>query len=98
MACDTGVVASRVGGIPEIVVDGETGYMVDYDARHPEKFVSALARRIEAVLSNPDLAARMGKAGRERAVTNFGWPAIARQTVELYDSLLSAGRERSSGS
>jgi len=98
MACDTGVVASRVGGIPEIVVDGETGYMVDYDARHPEKFVSALARRIEAVLGNPDLAARMGKAGRARAVTNFGWPAIARQTVELYDGLLSAGRERSSGS
>ena len=98
MACDTAVVASRVGGIPEIVVDGETGYMVDYDARHPEKFVSGLARRIDELLSNPNLAARMGKAGRERAVTSFGWPAIARQTVELYDSLLPAGRKRSSDS
>ena len=88
MACETAVVASRVGGIPEIVVEGETGYMVDYDAKEPERFVSALAQRIDQLLSDPTLAGRMGRAGRERAVKDFGWPAIARQTVDLYDRLL----------
>ena len=94
MACETAVVASRVGGIPEIVVDGETGYMIDYDADDPTRFVSALARRIDELLGDPVQAARMGKAGRHRAVKHFGWPAIARQTVELYDSLLEKGPAR----
>ena len=88
MACETAVVASRVGGIPEIVVDGETGYLVDYDQEHPDSFTTALAGRIEELLSDPALAHRMGKAGRARAVKDFGWPAIAARTVELYDSLL----------
>ena len=88
MACETAVVASRVGGIPEIVVDGETGYLVDYDARHPESFVTALATRVDQLLANPALAARMGRAGRARAVQHFSWRAIAARTVELYDSLL----------
>jgi starch synthase len=89
MACETPVVASRVGGIPEIVVDGETGYLVDFDPADLEGFVSALAGRIDALLSDTDLAARLGKAGRQRVLTHFGWPAIAAQTVNLYDSLLS---------
>jgi alpha-maltose-1-phosphate synthase len=89
MACETPVVASRVGGIPEIVVDGETGYLVDLDPADLESFVSALAGRIDTLLSDTDLAARLGKAGRERVLTHFGWPAIASQTVKLYDSLLS---------
>ena len=89
MACETAVVASRVGGIPEIVVEGETGYMVDYDAKEPERFVSALVQRIDQLLSDRTLAGRMAKAGRQRAVKHFGWPAIARQTVELYGDLLS---------
>jgi starch synthase len=89
MACETPVVASRVGGIPEIVVDGETGYLVDFDPADLEGFVSALAGRIDTLLSDTDLAARLGKAGRERVLTHFGWPAIATQTVKLYDSLLS---------
>jgi len=88
MACETAVVASRVGGIPEIVVEGETGHLVDYDAHDPTAFTTKLAARIQELLSNPDEAAKMGKAGRQRVLENFGWPAIASQTVELYTSLL----------
>jgi len=88
MACETAVVASRVGGIPEIVVDGETGYVVDYDAEHPESFITALASRVEELLADPALAAGMGKAGRARATQHFSWRTIAARTVELYDSLL----------
>jgi starch synthase len=91
MACETAVVASRVGGIPEIVVEGETGYLVDYDPDDAEAFTSAFAGRLEEVLSDPALAAKMGKAGRRRVLRHFGWPAIASQTAELYDSLLSGG-------
>jgi starch synthase len=88
MACETAVVASRVGGIPEIVVEGETGYLIDYDPEHLESFTTALAARIDELLSDAALAAQMGKAGRERVLQHFGWPAIAARTVELYDSLL----------
>jgi alpha-maltose-1-phosphate synthase len=89
MACETAVVASRVGGIPEIVVEGETGYLVDYDPADAEAFTTALASRVEELLSDPALAGRMGKAGRQRVLRHFGWPAIASQTAELYDSLLN---------
>jgi starch synthase len=88
MACETAVVASRVGGIPEIVVEGETGYLVDYDPDEPDTLVRALAARIEEVLSDPALAARMGAAGRERVLEHFGWPAVAAQTARLYESLI----------
>ena len=88
MACETAVVASRVGGIPEIVVEGETGYLVDYDPDDTRPFTEALARRIEEVLGDPELAARMGEAGRKRVLEHFGWPAIAARTVELYERLL----------
>jgi starch synthase len=89
MACQTAVVASRVGGIPEIVVEAETGYLVDYSPDDTEAFTTALAARIDEVMSDPGLADRMGKAGRQRAVSDFGWPAIAARTVELYSALLS---------
>jgi starch synthase len=89
MACETAVVASRVGGIPEIVVDGETGYLVDYDPDDTDAFTTALATRVDELLGDLALAARMGKAGRQRVLRNFGWPAIASQTVELYETLLS---------
>jgi starch synthase len=89
MACETPVVASNVGGIPEIVVEGETGYLVDFDPADPESFTSALADRMEKLLSDPALAAKMGKAGRVRVLQHFGWRAIAAQTVELYGRLLS---------
>jgi starch synthase len=88
MACETAVVASRVGGIPEIVVEGETGYLIDYDADQVETFISSLAARVDELLKDTHLANRMGKAGRERVLRHFGWPAIAARTVELYDSLL----------
>jgi starch synthase len=92
MACETAVVASRVGGIPEIVVEGETGYLIDYDSEHVEAFTSALAGRVNELLSDPELATQMGKAGRERVLRHFGWSAIATRTVELYDSLLTPVR------
>jgi starch synthase len=88
MACETPVVASRVGGIPEIVVEGETGYLVDFDPADVDGFTGALADRIERLLGDTTLAARMGKAGRERVLRHFGWPAIAAQTVQLYERLL----------
>jgi starch synthase len=89
MACETAVVASSVGGIPEIVVEGETGYLVEYDAQDLEAFEVVLAERVGELLSNAELADRMGKAGRQRVLRHFGWPAIAARTLELYDSLLT---------
>lgn len=89
MACETPVVASKVGGIPEIVVDGETGYLVDFDPDDLDGFTSVLADRIEKLLGDTTTAAKMGKAGRERVLQHFGWPAIAAQTVQLYERLLS---------
>jgi starch synthase len=88
MACETAVVASRVGGIPEIVVEGETGYLVDFNPADLDGFTSGLAERIAKVLTDRTLAATMGKAGRERVLQHFGWESIASQTVKIYDSLL----------
>lgn len=88
MACGTAVVASNVGGIPEVVVDGETGLLVPYDEADPRGFEAGLAARVAELLADPDRAAAMGRAGRERAVTHFGWDAIARRTLELYASVL----------
>jgi starch synthase len=84
MACGTAVVASDVGGIPEIVVPGETGYLVHWSEHDLEGFASELARRLSEVLESPDLARRMGEAGRQRVLEHFSWGQIARQTVELY--------------
>jgi starch synthase len=88
MACETAVVASRVGGIPEIVVAGETGELVDWDESAPEAFETSLADRIGELLEEPERAARMGKAGRRRVLDRFSWQTIADRTVELYRSLL----------
>lgn len=87
MATETAVVASKVGGIPEIVVDGETGFLVDYDAGHHDAFSAALAARVASLLDDPARARAMGEAGRKRVLAHFGWPAIARTTAELYESL-----------
>jgi starch synthase len=81
MACETAVVASRVGGIPEVVADGETGFLVE--PANPDE----LAARINELLADPELAGRFGRAGRERAIDLFSWRAIAERTVELYRSL-----------
>jgi starch synthase len=87
MACGVPVVATAVGGIPEVVVDGETGRLVTYDAATPEAFERGLAAAIEAVLADPAGAAEMGRRGRERAVRQFGWAQIARRTVEVYEKV-----------
>jgi starch synthase len=89
MACGTAVVASAVGGIPEVVVDGETGLLVEYDEKDPLHFEHDLAARISELLTDPSRANTMGRAGRERAVAEFGWEAIARRTVALYDEVVS---------
>ena len=90
MACETAVVASRVGGIPEIVVEGETGFLVDHDPEDADGFTTALAEKIKLLLDDPQRARGMGEAGRERVVTSFGWPSIARQTADLYATLTGA--------
>ncbi|MGQ4511203.1 glycogen synthase [Streptomyces sp. DW26H14] len=88
MACGTAVVASAVGGIPEVVDDGRTGLLVPYDADAPEAFESALTEALNRVVDDPAAAARMGAAGRERAVREFGWDRVARRTVDVYEKLL----------
>ncbi|WP_307534176.1 glycogen synthase [Streptomyces sp. V3I8] len=84
MACGTPVVASRVGGIPEVVEDGETGVLVTMD----EDFETGLAQALDSVLGDAGAARRMGEAGRRRAVGEFGWDAVARRTVRLYEEIL----------
>ncbi|PSM40285.1 glycogen synthase [Streptomyces dioscori] len=84
MACGTPVVASRVGGIPEVVEDGETGVLVSVD----EDFETGLAQALDSVLGDAGAARRMGEAGRQRAVGEFGWDAVARRTVRLYEEIL----------
>jgi starch synthase len=81
MACGTAVVASAVGGIPEVVADGETGLLV------PPGDPGALAGALGALITDPARAAALGQAGRERAVAEFGWQAVAAQTAALYAEL-----------
>jgi alpha-maltose-1-phosphate synthase len=83
MACGTAVVGSRTGGIPEVVADGETGLLVPPGEPEP------LAEALNALLRDPDRAAAMGRAGRQRAVAEFGWAAIAAQTAALYAELVT---------
>jgi starch synthase len=89
-ACGTAVVASDVGGIPEVVDDGRTGLLVHYDPDRPAEFAAGLAARITELLADPARAAAMGAAGRERVLAEFGWPAIASQTVQVYEQVLAA--------
>jgi starch synthase len=84
MACGTAVVASRVGGIPEVVADGETGLLVSTG----ENFEENLALALDSVLADPETAKRMGEAGRKRAVGEFGWDAVALRTARLYEEIL----------
>jgi starch synthase len=96
MACETAVVATATGGIPEVVVDGETGLLVPFEsdrsgvAKDPEAFARDIASRVNTVLAEPAMAERFGKAGRTRAVEKFAWGAIAAQTAGLYEELLAA--------
>ena len=95
MACETAVVASAVGGIPEVVVPEETGILVDprlrpgtFEPEDPAAFSAALAAAINRVVRDPALQRRFGVAGRQRAVDHFSWDAIALATMHLYKSLL----------
>jgi len=88
MACETAVVASAVGGIPEVVDDGTTGLLVDYTPDDPTGFEERFAAAVNRLAADPAEAERMGLAGRTRAVEEFGWDAVAARTVELYRSLL----------
>jgi starch synthase len=95
MACETAVVATATGGIVEVVQDGVTGLLVPFEPRDdgtreprdPEAFAHAIADRLNALVGDPERARRMGRAGRERVVERFAWPAIAEQTAALYRRL-----------
>ena len=87
MGCQTAVLASRVGGIPEVVDHLKTGELVDYTEDHA-KFEGDLSQAITRLLADPKLLKRYGKAGRERATTHFGWDAVAQATIALYRSVL----------
>jgi alpha-maltose-1-phosphate synthase len=95
MACETAVVASAVGGIKEVVVEGETGFLVPleqmkespFEATNPEKFARDLARRVNQLMRDPQLRDRFGKAGRKRVEQHFSWAAIAEKTKALYEAL-----------
>lgn len=88
MGCETAVLGSRVGGIPEVVAHNETGRLVDYDLNNPSKFESDFTSQIEDLMANPSLLKEMGRAGRIRAEKHFGWDAVAKETINLYKSVL----------
>ncbi len=84
MACATAVVASDVGGIPEVVADQQTGLLVHYDAEATETFERDLAEAVNALVADPQRAGRYGLAGRQRCIDHFSWARIAEQTVQIY--------------
>jgi len=96
MACSTPVVASAVGGIKEVVVHGETGLLVQLDQMnespfeptHPDRFARSLAAAVNELMDDPAKRQAFGNAGRRRAEARFGWDAIARETADLYSSLV----------
>ncbi|MBS1802811.1 MAG: glycogen synthase [Acidobacteria bacterium] len=95
MACRAPVVASATGGIKEVVVEDETGYLVPFDQdpvtsfpKDPEKFAKDLAERINVLLGDAEKCRRFGEAGRKRVEDIFSWTAIAHQTIELYGRLI----------
>lgn len=96
MACNTPVVASAVGGIKEVVVNGETGFLVDpdlsdeppHDPKDPDAFAARMADAINTLIRDPSLAKQMGQAGRQRVEKHFSWQSIALQTKELYARLI----------
>jgi starch synthase len=96
MACETAVVATATGGIPEVVADGETGLLVPIDQvpdgtgtpTDPDRFVADLAAAMTTLVEDPARAKEMGLAGRRRAVEKFSWSTIAEDTMAVYRSLL----------
>ena len=88
MGCETAVLGSRVGGIPEVVAENETGELVDYTGESAS-FEAALSEAISRLMSQPDLLKRYGTAGRARVINSFGWNAVAQATVDLYRSVIA---------
>ena len=105
MACQLPVVASRTGGIPEIVVEGETGYLIAFDRGEDELgsprdaplFARGLADAVNRLLHDRALAIRFGEAGRKRVLEHFTWKAIARATADLYEEVLLERVRRQGG-
>lgn len=102
MACEVAVVATSTGGIPEVVVEGETGWLVPIEQVadgsgtpvDPDRFVSDLARALNHAVSDHDRAQTFGRAGRRRAVEMFSWSSIGDQTMAVYESALREGSSR----
>jgi alpha-maltose-1-phosphate synthase len=97
MACKAAVVASAVGGIKEVVVNGETGLLVPFDQDQttsfpldPDRFARDLAAALNSLLADPAKCRRFGEAGRKRAEEKFSWTSIANQTIDLYQTLIEA--------
>ena len=89
MACATAVVASDVGGIPEVVADRQTGLLVHYEASDPESFERRLADAVNSLVADPGKARQYGRAGRQRCIQEFSWAHIAEQTLEIYRKVSS---------
>jgi starch synthase len=101
MACKAAVVASSTGGIKEVVVDGETGYLVPFDQdpatsfpTDPERFARDLAAKLSELLADPAKCRRFGEAGRKRAEAKFSWTSISDQTIDLYQSLIDRRKRK----
>lgn len=105
MACEAPVVGTATGGIPEVVADGETGWLVPIDQvsdgtgmpKDPDKFVADLAATLSEAVSDLDEARKRGKAGRKRAVEEFSWDTIAERTREVYAQVINARSEAQQG-
>lgn len=100
MACQTAVVASAVGGIPEVVVDGQTGRLVSYDPAQASDpafvadFEARFAEQVNQLTRNPELARSYGMAGRQRCIDEFSWEKIAQETIAVYDSAIAFHQSR----
>ena len=96
MACETAIVASAVGGIPEIIVEGKTGFLIplepisnkDFNPKYPEFFQKNLAEKVNLLLRNEGLAKKMGVQGRKRVESMFSWTSIAKTTLEYYQQVI----------
>jgi glycogen synthase len=105
MACETPVVASAVGGIPEVVAHGETGLLVaaevldatEMEPRHPEQFARDLAAAVNALLADPERRASMSARARARVVDQFSWQSIANQTLRFYNDIIKRHRIENAG-
>lgn len=97
LSCETPVVGSAVGGIPEIITEGETGYLIplesvsrtDFNPKKPEEFQRNFATKINLLLENETLATTMGQAGRKRVLEKFSWESIAKTTYNYYEEVIS---------